>query len=134
MKKISLLEACSIIGDTLALRMALASNKGANATPNLMHPRNYLILLRVRLPWFRIDSATFYILQTILSIKLGRFILENLIMLLIMLLRIEMRFPVLGIQLTSECLKIKLQVHQMNITFHLKLLMHLICLLTNQAK
>jgi hypothetical protein len=31
-----LLEACSIMGDALALRMALASNKGAKATSNLM--------------------------------------------------------------------------------------------------
>jgi hypothetical protein len=33
-----------------------------------------------------------------------------------------------------KCLKIKLLLHQMIITFHLKLLMHLMCLLTNQAK
>jgi hypothetical protein len=43
-----------------ALRMALASNKGAKATSNLMPPRtDYLILLRVRLPWFRIERVTF---------------------------------------------------------------------------
>jgi hypothetical protein len=43
------------MGDALALRIALASNKGAKATPNLMPPRtDYLILLRVRLPWFMI--------------------------------------------------------------------------------
>jgi hypothetical protein len=35
-KKLNLLEACSIMGDALVLRMALASNKGAKATPNLM--------------------------------------------------------------------------------------------------
>jgi hypothetical protein len=45
--------------EALALRMALASNKGAKATSSLMPPRNYLILLRVRLPWFRIDRVTF---------------------------------------------------------------------------
>jgi hypothetical protein len=28
----------------------------------------------------------------------------------------------------------KLEMHQMSITFHLRLLMHLMCLLTNQAK
>ena len=60
------------MGDALALRMALASNKVAKATPNLMPPRNYLILLRVRLPWFRIERVTFYILRTILSTKLGK--------------------------------------------------------------
>jgi hypothetical protein len=31
-----LLEACFIMGDTLTLRMALASNKGAKATSSLM--------------------------------------------------------------------------------------------------
>jgi hypothetical protein len=54
------------MGEALALRMTLASNKGAQATPNLMPPRNYLILLRVRLPWFRIERVTFYILRTII--------------------------------------------------------------------
>jgi hypothetical protein len=82
MKNLNLLEACSITGNILALRMVLVSKKGAKATPNLMPPRNYPILLRVRLPWFRIERATFYILQTILSIKLGRFMLENLILFL----------------------------------------------------
>jgi hypothetical protein len=71
-KNLNLLEACFIMGDALALRMALASNKGTKATPNLMLPRNYLILLRVRLPWFRIEKVTFYILRTILSTKLKK--------------------------------------------------------------
>jgi hypothetical protein len=47
---LNLLVACFIMGDALALRMVLTSNKGAKATPNLMPPRNYLTLLRVRLP------------------------------------------------------------------------------------
>jgi hypothetical protein len=85
------------MGDAPTLRMALASNKGAKATPNLMPPRNYLILLRVRLPWFRIERVTFYILRTILSTKLGKFMLDNLIIFLIMLLYIEMRLLALGI-------------------------------------
>jgi hypothetical protein len=56
------------MGHALALRMALASNKGAKATSSLMPPRiDSLILLRVRLPWFRIERVTFYILRTILS-------------------------------------------------------------------
>jgi hypothetical protein len=115
------------MGDTLASRMALASNKGAKVTPNLMLPRNYLILLRVRLPWFRIERATFYILQTILSIRLERFMLENLTMFLIMLLCIRMRLLALGIQLTSKCLKRKFLMLQMSVIFHLRPLMHLMC-------
>jgi hypothetical protein len=62
-------------------------------------------LLWVRLPWFRIERVTFYILKTILSIRLGEFMLENLTMFLIMLLCIVMRHLALGIQLTSKCLK-----------------------------
>jgi hypothetical protein len=60
--------------------------------------------------------------------------LENLILFLIMLLYIEIRHLALGIQLISKCLKRKLSMHQMSITFHLKLLMHLMCLLTNHVK
>jgi hypothetical protein len=134
MKILNLHEACFIMGDALALRMTLASNKGAKATPNLMPPRNYLILLRVRLPWFRIERVTFYTLKTILSIRLERFMLENLIIFPIMLLCIEMRLLAPGIPLISKCLKRKLSMHQMSITFHLRLLMHLMRLLTNQAK
>jgi hypothetical protein len=37
------------------------------------------------------------------------------------------RHIALGIQLISKCLKRKLQMHQMSITFHLRLLMHIMC-------
>jgi hypothetical protein len=124
---LNLLEACSIIGDALALRMGLVSNKEVKRTTNLMPPRNYLILLSVRLPWFRIERVTFYILQTIVSIRLGKFMLENLTIFLIKLLCIKMRPLALGIPLISKCLKRKFLMHQMSITFHLKLLMLLMC-------
>jgi hypothetical protein len=88
---------------------------------------NSLILLRIRLPWFRIEKVTFYILKTILSIRLGGFMLENLILFLIMRLCIVMRLLTLVIQLISKCLKRKLLMHQMNIAFYLRLLMHLLC-------
>jgi hypothetical protein len=91
MKILKLLVACFIMGDTLALRMALVSNKGAKAISSLMPPRtDSLILLRVRLPWFRIERVTFYILRTILSTRLGKFMIENLILFLIMLICIVM--------------------------------------------
>jgi hypothetical protein len=116
------------MGDTLSFRMALTTYKGAKATSNLMPRRiNFLILLRVRLPWFRIERVTFYILRTILSTKLGKIMLENLVLFLIMLTCIGMRLLALGIQLISKCLKRNLSMHQMNIAFHLKLLMHLLC-------
>jgi hypothetical protein len=60
--------------------------------------------------------------------------LGNLILFLIMLTCIVMRILALRIQLISKCLKRRLQMHQMNIASHLKLLMHLLCLLTNQAR
>jgi hypothetical protein len=43
-KNLNLLEACFIMGDTLALRMALAYYKGAKAMSSLMPLRNCLIL------------------------------------------------------------------------------------------
>jgi hypothetical protein len=87
MKNLSLLEACSIVGDALALRMALASNR--ETMSSLMSPRNYLIVLRVRLPWLKITRAIFYILMVIPSTKLGEFMLGNLKMFHIMLLCIK---------------------------------------------
>jgi hypothetical protein len=122
------------MGDVLALRMALGSNKGAKAMSSLMPPKDCLILLRVRLQWFRIMRAIFYILQTILIIKLGEFMLGNLILFLIMHLCIKIRLLVLVIPLMLKCQRRKLLMHQMNITFHLKLLMLLMCLLINQAR
>jgi hypothetical protein len=87
-----------------------------------MPPRmDYLNLLRVRLIWFRIERVAFYILRTILSTKLGKFTLEKLILFLIMLICIVMRLLALGIQLILKCLKVKLQMYQMNIAFHSKL-------------
>jgi hypothetical protein len=120
------------MGDALSLRMALVSNR--EAMSSLMPLRNYLNVLRARHPWFRIMRATFYILLIILSTKLGEFMLENLIVFLTMLLCIRMRLLALGILLMLKCLKRKLLLHQMSLIFHLRLLMLLMCSLTNQAK
>jgi hypothetical protein len=132
MKSLNLLEACFIMGDALPLRMTLVSNR--EAMSSLMPLRDCPALLRARLPWFRIMKAIFYILQIILSIKLGEFMLENLTLFLIMHLCIKMRLLALGNQLLLNCLKRKLLLHKMIITFLSKLLMLLMCLLTNQAK
>jgi hypothetical protein len=82
------------IKDGIGFQQRSQSNIKLNAPKT-----NYLILLRVRLPWSRIEKVTFYIMKTILSIRLERFMLENLIMFLIMLLCIEMRHLALGIPL-----------------------------------
>jgi hypothetical protein len=107
------------MGDALTLRMALASNKGAKTTSSLMPPRtNCLILLRIRLPWFRIETVTFYILKIIMDIRLGEFMLENLILFLIMLLYVVMRLVALDIQPISKCLKkIENASNEHNISF-----------------
>jgi hypothetical protein len=121
MKSLNLLEACSIMGDALALKMSLVSNR--EAMSSLMPLKDCLILLRAKLQWFRIVKAIFYILLTILSIKLGETMLENLTLFLIMHLCIKMRLLALGNQLMINFLKRKLLLHQMSITFHLRHLM-----------
>jgi hypothetical protein len=87
MKKLNLLEACSIMGDALASRMALVSNR--EAMSKLMPLKDCIILLRARLSWFRITRAIFYILLVIPNTKLGEFMLRNLIMFLTMLIERE---------------------------------------------
>jgi hypothetical protein len=114
------------------IKDGIGFQKGYNVKLNA--PRDCLILLRARLPWLWITMVTFYILLVILSIRLGGFILGSLILVLIMLLCIRMRHLVLGILPMIKCLKRNLMLHQMIITFHLRLLMLLMCLLTNQAK
>jgi hypothetical protein len=124
-EKFNLLEACSVMGDALALRMALVSNRGAMSS--LMPIRNCLTLLRARLTWFRIMKATFYTLLITLSAKLGRFMLGNLILFLTMHTCIKMRHLALGKPLMLNCLERKFLLHQMSKTFHLRLLMLLMC-------
>jgi hypothetical protein len=121
MKNLNLLEVCSIVGDALASRMALASNR--ETMSSLMPIRNCLTLLREKLPWLRITRVTFYILLVIPSKRLGEFILGNLTLALIMLLCIRVRHLALGNQPMLNCLKRNLLLHQMNLLFHLRLLM-----------
>jgi hypothetical protein len=134
-ENLNLLVICFTMGDTLALRIGLASNLGAKVTSNLMPiETRFLTLLWVRLPWFKIEKVTFYILKTIPSIRLKEFMLRNLILLLIMLIFTSMRLLILGIQLMLRCLRKILLMHKMNIAFHLRSLMHSLFLLTNSAK
>jgi hypothetical protein len=76
-----------------------------------MRPRtDYLILLRGRLPWFRIERVTFYILRTILSTKLGKFMLKSHIVSHHAYMYSN-EVLALGIQLISKCLKRNLSMH-----------------------
>src|SRR6187455_3232602 len=133
MKNLNLLEVCSIVGDALASRMALASNREAmsNLVPLL---RNCPTLLRARLPCLRITRVTVYTLPVITRTKLGEFILGSLTLALTMLSCIRVRHLALGNQPVPSCLRRKFLMHQMIMPFHLKLLMHLMCLLANPAK
>src|SRR5688572_31106240 len=122
MKNLNLLEVCSIMGDALASRMALAS-KGETMSNLIPLLRNCPTLLRARLPCLRITRVTFYTLPVIPRTKLGEFILGSLTLALTMLLCIRVRHLVLGNQPVLSCLRRKLLVHQMTIIFHLRLLM-----------
>jgi hypothetical protein len=123
-EKIKFARSMLIVGDALALRMALAFNR---ETMSSLMPllKDCLILLRARLPCLRITRVTFYTLPVIPSTKLGEFTLESLTLALIMLLCIRVRHLVLGNPLMLNCLRRKLILHQMNLVFHLRLLMHL---------
>jgi hypothetical protein len=125
-EKLNLLVVCSIVGDALALRMALASDMEAmsNLMPLLKDCQTFL---RARLPCLRITRVTFCTLSVIPSPKLGEFILGSLTLALIMFLCIRVRHLVLGNQPVLNCLRRKLLLHQMIITFHLRLLMFPMC-------
>jgi hypothetical protein len=92
------------------------------AMSSLMSLKDCLTLLRAKLPWFKIVRVTFYILQTIPNIRLGRFMLGNLIMFLTMHLCTKVRLLALGIPLMLNYLERKFLLHQMNIMFLLRLL------------
>jgi hypothetical protein len=96
--------------------------------------KDCLILLRAKLPCLKITRATFYTLLVILRTRLGEFMLRRLILFLTMILFIRMRLLALGVLPMLKCLRRNLLLHQMIITFHLRLLMLHMCLLTNQAK
>jgi hypothetical protein len=112
------------VGDALALRMALASNR---ETMSSLMPllKDCLILLRAKLPCLRITRVIFYILLVILRIRSGEFMQRRLI--LIMRLFTRMRLLALGILHMLKCLRRKLLLHQMIIMFYSKLLMLLMC-------
>jgi hypothetical protein len=97
--------ACNMLyyGRHPGIKDGIGFQQGSQSNIKLNAPRiNFLTLLRVKLPWFRIVKVTFYILKTILSTKLEEFMLGNLILFLIMLLCIVMRLRALGIQIISK--------------------------------
>jgi hypothetical protein len=105
---------CSGIKDGIGFQQG--SNVKLNAPKKLSN-----FVKGKRLSWFRIVRVTFYILQTIPNTKLGRFMLGNLTMLLIMQSCIKMRLLALGIPHMLKCLERKFLLHQMSIMIHLRL-------------
>jgi hypothetical protein len=97
--------------------------KGDNVKLNAP-PKNCQTLLRAKLPCLRITRVTFCTLPVIPRAKLGEFTLGSLTLALIMLLCIRVRHLALGNQPVQNCLRRKLLLHQMILTFHLRLLMH----------
>jgi hypothetical protein len=112
---------CPGIKDDIGFQQGSQSNVKLNA------PKKSSNFVKGKAPMVQDRRAIFYILQTILSTKLGKFMLENLFLFLIMLLCIKMRLLILGIPLMSKCLRRKFLMHQMSIIFHLRLLMLLMC-------
>jgi hypothetical protein len=110
------------------IKDGIGFQQGRQNNIKLNAPKNRLSnFVKGKTPMVQDREGYIFYPENYLSIRLGEFMQENLIMFLIMLLCIVMRHLALGIQLTSKCLKRKLQMHQMSITFHLRLLMHLMC-------
>jgi hypothetical protein len=115
-KILNLLEACSIMGDVLALRMALVSNRGAMSSlmpgkaPMVQDSEGY-ILYPANYPEHKIKK---------IQARKPHTISHHAFM-------YKMRLLVLGIPLMLKCLRRKFLLHQMSTMFHLKLLMLLMC-------
>jgi hypothetical protein len=104
------------------IKDGIGFQQGGNVKLNT--PPKKLSNLRARLPCPRITRVTFCTLPVIPRAKLGEFTLGRLTLALIMLLCIRVRHLVLGNQPMLSYLRRKLLVHQMIMTFPLKLLMH----------
>jgi hypothetical protein len=110
------------------IKDGIGFQQGSQSNTKLNAPKNKLSnFVMGKAPMIRIGRVTCYIVQTILSIRLGKSMLGNLILFLIMLICIVMRHLALSIPLISKCLKGKILMHQMSMKFHLRLLMLLMC-------
>jgi hypothetical protein len=115
------------------IKDGIGFQKGDNVKLNAP-PKRLSNFVKGKAPMVQDNEGTFYTMPVIPNIKLGEFILGSLTLALIMLLCIRVRHLALGNQHMLNCLRRKLLLHQMSLTFHLRLLMLLMCSLTNQAK
>jgi hypothetical protein len=114
------------------IKDGIGFQQGSNVKLNA--PKRLSSFVKGKAPMVQDNEGYILYPAVIPNIKLGEFMLRNIILFPIMLLCIRMRLLALGNQPMLNCLKRKLLLHQMNLTFHLRLLMLLMCLLTNQAK
>jgi hypothetical protein len=132
LKILNFLEACSLMGDALALRMALVSNREANVKLNA--PKRLSNFVKGKAPMVQDNEGYILYPANYLEHKIRRIHARKPHTISHHAFMYKMRLLALGILLMIKCLKRKLLLHQMSLTFHLKLLMHHMCLLTNQAK
>jgi hypothetical protein len=106
------------------IKDGIGFQKGDNVKLNAP-PKRLSNFVKGKAPMPQDNEGTFCTLPVIPRAKLGEFILGSLTLALIMLLCIRVRHLALGNQPRPNCLRRKLLVYQMILTFHLKLLMHL---------
>jgi hypothetical protein len=120
---------CPGIRDGIGFQQGSQSNIKLNAPKN--KPSNFV---KNKAPMVQDREGYILYPENYPEHKIREFMLRNLILFLIMLICTVMRLLALGIPLISKCLRKRLLMHQMNAIFHLKVLMHHLCLLTNQAR
>jgi hypothetical protein len=106
------------------IKDGIGFQQGGNVKLNAP-PKRLSNFVKGKAPMPQDNEGYILYLQVISSTKLGEFILGSLTLALIMLLCIRVRHLVLGNQPMLNCLRRKLLLHQMNLTFHSRLLMHL---------
>jgi hypothetical protein len=109
-------------GRRTGIKDGIGFQQGSNVKFNA--PKKLSNFVKGKAPMVQDSEDNILYSLTILSIKLGRFMLGNLTMFLIMHSCIKMRLLALGIPLILNCLERKFLLHQMSIMFHLRLLMH----------
>jgi hypothetical protein len=109
-------------GRRSGIKDGIGFQQGGNVKLNA--PKRLSNFVKGKAPMPQDNEAIFYIMLVILMIRLGEFMLRRLILFHTMLLFIRMRLLALGVLPMLKCLKRNLLLHQMIITFYLRLLMH----------
>jgi hypothetical protein len=116
------------------IKDGIGFQQGSQSNVKLNAPKKLSNFVKGKAPMVQDSECYILYIANYPDHKIRKFMLGNLKLFLTMLLCIKMRLLVLGIPLILECLRRKFLMHQMSITFPLKLLMLPMCSLTNQAK